>query len=70
MKLFVLLLSFNEISARARKRRAGPPYDSWFDFEDEYFWGDFDNVWAEDMRVDNPSRKLPKNIPTDASRGR
>ena len=54
MKLFVLLLSFNEIHARARKRREqyrpgdGPPFPTWWDYADDVYWGDFDGEWTEE----------------------
>ena len=73
MKLFLLLLSTNEIHARVRRRRTGeyePPFSSWFDYHDALYWGEFDGIWTEDMRVENPSSKLHKTITTDPSRGR
>ena len=77
MKLFVVLLSINEIHARVRNRRTGqyqpgdgPPFPSWWEYHYDLYDGYFDGIWNEDMRVENPSSKLHKTIATDPSRGR
>ena len=77
MKLFVFLLSIDEIYARVRSQRCGqyqpgdgPPFPSWWEYHDDLYDGYFDGIWTEDMRVKNPSSKLHKTIRTDPSRGR
>ena len=52
----------------------GPPFPSYYRYQEDMEYGLFDGIWAEDMRVPKPGGLFEeygdRNILTDARRGR